>query len=403
MSPGTASDHRWTATPPWRETLSAEERAFLDPGPGALDAHPDVLVVGGGIVGVAAARACAEAGLGRVVLIDRSALAPGATAGAAGLLTPAAHDGVDPDHFVSLGYASLERWRRLNTETPAGLGVVEIDWIDLEGHDLEGHDLEGHDDESQGTGRFARPAPAGAEPLSVDQVARLVPSLTAPVPGWRIRQARVNPVMAAARLAGAGGGRAPLSVATRIDVRGVGVRGQRVVSVDTSEGAITPGAVLFATGGPPDVVGLDLDVASGWMKGHMVLTAPSDLEWPGGVASLATTIGDGRLLVGGSLDVGDSSDEVRPTMIDAMHAYVASFLSPSALGRVTHGWCCFRPYHPDHLPVIDRIPGLDNAWVTSGHFRTGILLAPATGQALAEWVAGGRRPPAVEGFGADRF
>ena len=37
---------------------------------------------------------------------------------------------------------------------------------------------------------------------------------------------------------------------------------------------------------------------------------------------------------------------------------------------VSHQWCCFRPRHPDGRPVIDQVPGLSNAWLTSGHFRT---------------------------------
>jgi glycine/D-amino acid oxidase-like deaminating enzyme len=38
------------------------------------------------------------------------------------------------------------------------------------------------------------------------------------------------------------------------------------------------------------------------------------------------------------------------------------------------------------------VPGLSNAWITSGHYRTGILLAPAAGAALASWITTQRRP-----------
>jgi glycine/D-amino acid oxidase-like deaminating enzyme len=71
--------------------------------------------------------------------------------------------------------------------------------------------------------------------------------------------------------------------------------------------------------------------------------------------------------------------------------------------RVSHQWACFRPTHPDRVPVIDRVPGVDNAWLTSGHYKTGILMAPATGRALAEWIRSGSRPPEVESLGAGRF
>ena len=54
----------------WPEQLSDDERAGLDPGvPEHLDRHPDILIVGGGIVGVTTALACTQAGLGSVVLL----------------------------------------------------------------------------------------------------------------------------------------------------------------------------------------------------------------------------------------------------------------------------------------------------------------------------------------------
>ena len=54
----------------------------------------------------------------------------------------------------------------------------------------------------------------------------------------------------------------------------------------------------------------------------------------------------------------------------------------------------FRPYVPDHLPVIgpdDRLPGL---WFATGHEGAGIGLAPATGEILAALVAGTQ--PAID-------
>ena len=53
--------------------------------------------------------------------------------------------------------------------------------------------------------------------------------------------------------------------------------------------------------------------------------------------------------------------------------------------------------------MIDRVPGLDNAWLTSGHFRTGILNAPATAAVLARWIAAGEPPAEPATWAASRF
>lgn len=50
---------------------------------------------------------------------------------------------------------------------------------------------------------------------------------------------------------------------------------------------------------------------------------------------------------------------------------------------------CYLPCSDDGLPVIGKVPGLQNAYVATGHSCWGILNAPATGEALAELIAHG--------------
>ena len=70
---------------------------------------------------------------------------------------------------------------------------------------------------------------------------------------------------------------------------------------------------------------------------------------------------------------------------------------------IAYQWCCFRPRHPDRRPVIDKVPGLENAWLTSGHFRTGILNAPATAAVLARWISAGRAARGASDLVGGRF
>ncbi|HEY1672060.1 MAG TPA: FAD-binding oxidoreductase [Streptosporangiaceae bacterium] len=359
--------------PVWAGQLEPDEFAQLSPGlPERLEPRPDVLVVGGGILGVATAVACQEAGAGSVLLIEASRLGAGATGGAAGLLVPEAHQGVDPPALVELARASLARWRELGP----GVGFRDLDWLGLAPHQ---------------DGFLADP-PQDAEWLSTAEIAHLVPGLAPAGPAVRIRhQGRVNPLRALSRLAA----RIP-QVATGCPATAVGVRGGRVRSVSTPAGVIAPGAVVFATGLPPRLDGLDPGLPAGTVKGHLIVTEPVPVALPGMVMPLATQLEDGALLAGGTLDTGDDTSQVRAEVADRIRAGLAAALPAAARARVTHQWCCRRPCHPDLLPVIDRVPGLDNAWLTSGHYRTGILMGPATGAALARWVTTGR-PPALAG------
>jgi glycine oxidase len=368
----------------WRDQLTADERAVLGRSDDSVaGSTPDVLVVGGGIVGVATALACAEAGVGDVLLIETGRLGAGATGGAAGLLIPEPHQWSDPEPFVDLERASLQRWRDLQQALPDGVGLVELDWLGLAPHD----------------GGFAAHQPRDVEWLNPGQVAELVPGLARPMEGAFIRrQGRVNPLRAVARLAA----RLP-AVATGVAATSVEISGDRVVSVGTSGGPISPGVVVFATGRPPVLDGLPLHVPSERVKGHLLVTDRTDVRLPGIVAPVATQIEDGRLLTGGTFDVGDEAPAVQPDVIEAIRAGVAAVLPRLRGLGVAYQWCCFRPRHPDSRPVIDKVPGLANAWLTSGHFRTGILNAPATAAVLSQWIRQDIPPADARSWSATRF
>src|SRR4029453_19244767 len=108
----------------WADPLDPGDHALLDPGvPAGLDRRPDVLVVGGGVIGLATAVSCQRAGLGRVVVIEAARLAAGASGGAGGALVPELHRLSDPPAFVALARSSLGRYRQLDQEWDGALGL----------------------------------------------------------------------------------------------------------------------------------------------------------------------------------------------------------------------------------------------------------------------------------------
>lgn len=338
----------------WGDQLTGHESAQLGRGAETIaQSRPDVLVVGGGIVGVATAAALHRAGAGSVLLIEAGRLGSGASGGAAGLLLPEAHAGSEPESAVALARASLELWKELEHTVPGGVGLIEMDWI--------------------------TPAPDPGEVLIR-------------------RQARVNPLRAIARLAATG----PV-VGAGTTARSVKIKGSRAVTVATDAGDINPGAVVFATGMPPVLDGLATGLPASRVKGHLLVTEPTPVRLPGSLYPVATQLEDGGLLAGGTLDIGDESPAVQQDVVDSILAGLHAGLPQAAGLRAAYQWCCFRPRHPDGYPVIDRVPGLDNAWLTSGHYRTGILMAPVTAQIITRWITGSQPPPEAADWSAARF
>jgi glycine oxidase len=367
--------------PVWDDILGVDALRVLDPGPAAFDPRPDVLVVGGGAVGLAAAVMCVRAGLGRVMLIERERCGAGPSGSAAGGLSPGVHAVEHPD-FVALANDSLSLHRELDADWPGEIGLRSLDWLIVSPERI-----------SPATGTLP-----GAEIVDGSRAREIEPELGDVGSGVHIRdQAWVHPVRLAAALARRAG-----TVVTRVAMSGVAVRGGRVVSVETSAGAVEPGAVVFATGtAPASVAGVPRLI----LKGHLLATGPAPVRLRTAVAStiIALPLEGERLLAGGTFHPDDHENVVRDDVIDGIRAELTRLIPASEMAATTHAWCCFRPGTPDGMPVIDRVPGVDNAWLSVGHFRTGLLMAPGAGRALAEWIRAGSRPRSLEAFALARF
>jgi glycine oxidase len=333
------------------------------------------------MVGVATALSCLRANLGSVALIEAGRLGSGATGGAAGLIMPEAHLGYDPMDFVELGRSSLQLWRELADSTPGGIGYQDMDWVGL----------------APLPDGFVADPPPDVEWLSTSDVAAIMPSLAGEASGAVVHhQGRVNPLRTVGRLAA----QLP-QVFTGAAASAVEVHNERILSVSTGGERITPGLVIFATGNPPVLPGLDLDVPADLVKGHLVATEPVAFTVPGSVFPLITQLDGGRLLLGGSIDAEDAGPAVNPDVIDVMRRDAIARLPQLEGARFSNQWCCWRPHHPDSLAVVDRVPGLENAWFTSGHYRTGILMAPVTGAIFTEWVTTGKQPERARIWGLE--
>jgi glycine/D-amino acid oxidase-like deaminating enzyme len=309
-----------TADTIWRTNASAELRAALDPGvPAELPRTPDVLVVGGGMLGLATAAACARAGAGSVLVVERDELAAGASGGAAALLTPEAHAWTDSAAFLALARQSLDRWRALDREWDGALGVAPLEWLAILPSEIP-------------TGTDLGPT---ATVLDADGARTLEPELGDVAGALHLHdQARVDPLRAAVTFAAHGG-----TVATGVEMLGVSVRGDRVTSVGTTAGDVHPGAVVFATGLAPPVPGLA--VRQEWVKGHLLATAPAPFRLQTQLATLeclALQLPGGEIIAGGTLDEGDHDPAVRSEVSSASAtSWPSSSRAPEVSPRAPRG------------------------------------------------------------------
>lgn len=316
---------------------------------------PRVTVLGAGIVGAACARALADAGA-RVRVIDPGAGRAAASWAAAGILSPSHPDRL-PDAVHALGGRSLALWGEIGVRHPR---------LELR---RTGQVLLGDDPAwlawRRGRGLVSRPLKweiAGSQ-MGID--AHLLPEVCV------VRAPRVPPALL-------GDLTVEVAAAPPLEVLRA--------SADV---------VVIATGAwaAPHLAeaGLALEVAP--RRGQMMVFASGDLDAvliEAGQEGVAVPRADGRVVAGTTLeDTGFDAATVAGDL-DRLERWARSRVA--RLGPREDAWAGFRPWSPRPAPTIGWLA--PDVVAAVGHFRNGVLLAPATGELVADLVLG--RTPAID-------
>ncbi len=116
--------------------------------------------------------------------------------------------------------------------------------------------------------------------------------------------------------------------------------------------------------------------------------------------------GDGRVVVGATVEDMGFDRRVEPAALNRLLSQAAALWPPIASGEVVESWSGLRPGTPNGLPLIGRAGSdrsvLPNCWLATGHYRNGILLAPATAAVLCQSITGQTPAISLSNFAADR-
>ncbi|MFI8889921.1 NAD(P)/FAD-dependent oxidoreductase [Streptomyces paradoxus] len=198
------------------------------------------------------------------------------------------------------------------------------------------------------------------------------------------------------------------------EVTGFRTAGGRVTALRTTGSELPCSAVVVAAGmRSPSLLGLlghhlPLQAGKGYSFSVDLDPAPRHTLYFGERRAVASPIG-GTTRIGGTMELSGNNNRLDWRRIVAValasrHYLGRWFDDPDDLvGLIRDPWVGGRPFLPDGLPVIDRVPGHDNVFAATGHGMLGVTLGPVTGHRLAEYVVTGRRPEALVPFGFDRL
>jgi glycine oxidase len=364
----------------------------------------DIIVVGAGIVGCAAACELARRGAS-VQLVDERQTGMGATQASAGVLAPYIEATADSP-LLALGVRSLDLFDDFVARVASGSGVAVP------------YRRTGTLDVALQEGAMGRLRATAALLASRDVAAEIVdshaargeePHLTSEVIGGLLIPA--HGFVAAGDLTRA------LAVAARRHGTQV-VEGGRVVRISrsggdmlvaTERGTLTGNAVVLAAGswsGQIEIAGVRARVPVRPVRGQLLR-----LGWTGATLRRVTWSDrcylvpwdDGTVLVGATME--DAGFDERATA-----AGVRDLLE-AACELVPHSWAAgflgarvgLRPATPDDLPIVGASNVLSNLFYATGHYRNGVLLAPLTADLVADAMLEGRVDPALAALSPQRF
>lgn len=364
-------------------------------------ARVDAIVVGAGIVGAACADALARDGR-RVLVLEAATAASGTTAAGMGHLVVLD----DSPAQLALTALSTRLWRTLGAELPPAVqhdpcGTI---WVAANESEL---------DVVRAKHRLLGQHAIASEVLDPLELAGLEPNLRPDLAGGLLvpGDGVMNPphathwLLERARAAGATVREG--SRADRIDANTVHCGGDvyRAEVVVIAAGAETPRLVPELPIVPRKGYLALTDRYPGFVR-HQLVELGYLASASASAASVAFNVqprATGEVIVGSSRELVGWDASLDDRMLARMLARASEFIPSLAAMQPVRKWCGFRPATPDKLPLIGAWPAIPGLWIAAGHEGLGITTSLATGQIIADLVAG--REPGIDAgpFAALRF
>ncbi|GIW80578.1 MAG: glycine oxidase ThiO [Gemmatales bacterium] len=357
-----------------------------------MSSSADVLVVGGGVIGLTTAYFLAKAGV-QVEVVDKGDLGQESSWAGAGILTPGNPQAAQHP-LLQLHAQSVSLFPELSAELKERTGI-DNGYIQCGGLELLGDAPIADTDEWRSEGVVA-------ELIDADQILHLEPALSAGctkayyLPEMaQVRNPRhVQALIASCRALG-------VTMRSGCPVfRFVASRG-RVTAVQSAAGKLAANQFIVATGAWTDSLLAEL----GWQPGIVPIRGQIALLNPGfPVFRHIILIGscylvprpEGRVLIGSTEEQVGFDKHTTAAALQSLLAMGTSLVPALSQAHLERCWAGLRPASPDGLPFIGPLPDYENVVVAAGHFRSGIQLSPGTAQLVADIVLG--RTPTVSPY-----
>ena len=353
--------------------------------------HPDIVIIGAGVMGLMLSRELAGAGL-RVTLVERARAGREASRAAGGILSPL-EPWLAPEPITTLATWSQARYPGIASDLEQETGF-DVEWVRSGMVVLE-------PEQPADAEVWAAAHDLAIRSVGADALADIAPEVRAAQALWLPHVAQVrNPrfmdaLVASAKARGVrlleGAGEASV-------VLGNGGH-QKVTGVDTEMGRLATDKVVISagawTGRVLERVGTQAPIRP--VRGQMIHFKVE----PDTVGHIVQHKGryviprrDGVVIVGSTVEASGYDKGTTERAAEEL-ARAAGDMVPALAGVPVRGhWSGLRPEAPGGIPMIGAVRHVEGLWMCAGHFRNGITIAPASACLSRNIILG--EPPCVD-------
>ncbi|WP_213875351.1 glycine oxidase ThiO [Pseudomonas sp. dw_358] len=350
-----------------------------------MSTQAHIIIVGGGVIGLLTALNLAPH-VARVTLLDRNAVGQESSWAGGGIVSPLYPWRYSPavtalahwsqDFYPQLGERLFQR-----TGLDPEVHTTGLYWLDL-------------DDEAEALAWARRER----RPLSAVDISAAYDAVPALGPGYRraihmadvanVRNPRLVKSLKAALFA-----LPNVSIEEHSEVLGFVRDGSRIQGVRTAAGEVLGDSVVLAAGAWSgellESLGIGLPVEP--VKGQMILYKCAADFLPCMVLAkgrYAIPRRDGHILVGSTLEHEGFDKTPTLSALESLKISAAELLPALARATPVRHWAGLRPGSPEGIPYIGPVSAFEGLWLNCGHYRNGLVLAPASCQLFADLVLG---------------
>lgn len=367
----------------------------------------NVLVIGGGVIGLSIARELHLAGLRDITVVDKGTPGCEASWAAAGMLAPNAET-ESVDDFYRFCSESNDLYpafaESLYKETGIDVGLDLAGTLQLAFDEAEA-------DRLLKKFRSQRDAGLATEMLSAEEIRRLEPEISSRVilgiSYPNDRQVDNRKLVAALTEYCR---RNEIQVIENERIQSVTVENGHASGAMTETVKFPADVTILATGawtsfieiGDAGPIGVDIRPIRGQMIAFGAETHILKKVIYGPNCYLVPRA-DGRILIGATVEDVGFDKAVTDEAVNELKRSAVEMLPEFANLKIVESWSGLRPRSVDELPVIGNVASIDKLLIATGHYRNGILLAPLTARIIAEKIVRNIDSQYLSVFSPERF